>query len=442
MTINLPENVKKILSTLEGAGFEAYAVGGCVRDKILGREPDDWDITTSATPEETRALFRRTVDTGIAHGTITVIFREEGYEVTTYRIDGEYQDGRHPSHVEFTPSLEEDLKRRDFTINAMAYNERDGLVDLFGGIRDLKEGRICCVGDARQRFSEDALRILRAVRFSAQLGFDIQKDTGDAICELADNLRKISAERIQVELVKLLKSSHPDYLRLAYEKGITRVILPEFDSIMETEQNNPKHIYTVGEHTLHALSHVEPDKVLRLATLFHDFGKPQCHIRDDSGRDSFPGHGEISAQIAGKILKRLKFDNDTTAKVTRLVRYHSIKPQRNLVDVRKAVAQVGVRLFPMLLKVKRGDARGQSPDACRRNLDYLNQVEALYQKVLERKDCLTLKDLAVTGRDLIEAGIKPGPELGRILENMLEDVLEHPEHNEKEYLLKNIEIIS
>ena len=237
--IQIPDSVQFIIRTIEEAGFEAYAVGGCVRDSILGRVPDDWDITTSAKPEDIKQLFRHTIDTGIQHGTVTVLIKKECYEVTTYRIDGEYEDSRHPKEVNFTPLLSEDLKRRDFTINAMAYNEKSGIVDLFGGQEDLHNGIIRCVGEPRERFKEDALRIMRAVRFSAQLGYDIEERTAEAIKDLAHTLGRISVERIQVELVKLLVSDHPEYVQKLYEMGLTRVFLPEFDAMMDTPQNNP-----------------------------------------------------------------------------------------------------------------------------------------------------------------------------------------------------------
>ena len=264
MTIELPKKVNTIIETIRAAGHEAYAVGGCVRDSILGRIPDDWDITTSARPEEIKTLFRHTIDTGIEHGTVTVTLEKEGFEVTTYRIDGEYEDCRHPKEVMFTDKLTEDLKRRDFTINAMAYNDSRGLVDIFGGKKDLQQGIIRCVGDARERFTEDALRILRAIRFSAQLGYKIEEKTREAIEELASSLKYISAERIQAEFIKLLLSPHPDYLRIAYDTGVTKVFFPEWDKAMETPQNHPHHCYGVGEHILHSLQEVPPDKVLRL----------------------------------------------------------------------------------------------------------------------------------------------------------------------------------
>ncbi|MDE7250449.1 MAG: CCA tRNA nucleotidyltransferase, partial [Lachnospiraceae bacterium] len=281
--IKLPEKVKLIIQRITDAGFEAYAVGGCIRDSLLMRTPDDWDITTSADPFQVKAIFERTVDTGIKHGTVTVLMGGEGFEVTTYRIDGEYEDGRHPREVVFTPSLEEDLKRRDFTINAMAYNEKDGLVDIFDGIGDIQRGVICCVGNPLERFSEDALRIMRAVRFSAQLGYRIDEQTKVAIRQLAPDLKRISAERIQTELVKLVMSPHPEYLRTAYELGITKVILPEFDACMQTPQNNPHHCFDVGGHILESMKVIPADRGLRLAMLFHDIGKPETVTVDKEG---------------------------------------------------------------------------------------------------------------------------------------------------------------
>lgn len=308
MRVTIPEQAEKILEQLQTAGYEAYVVGGCVRDSLLGRKPDDWDITTSAKPEQVKALFRRTVDTGLKHGTVTVLMGGEGFEVTTYRIDGEYEDGRHPREVSFTSSLKEDLQRRDFTINAMAYNHKTGLVDMFGGLSDLERKIVRCVGNPMERFTEDALRILRAVRFCAQLGFSMEEETAKGLSVLAPNLRMVSAERIQVELVKLLVSPHPDYLRLAYEAGITKEFLPEFDRMMETPQNTPHHCYTVGEHTLHSLTEIPGDRVLRLTMLLHDVGKPKARTTDAQGRDHFKLHGDIGEKMAVDILHRLKFD--------------------------------------------------------------------------------------------------------------------------------------
>lgn len=436
MKIQMPEDVKYILEKLNSAGHEAYAVGGCVRDSILGRVPDDWDITTSAKPEETKALFPRTIDTGIQHGTVTVMCNHVGYEVTTYRIDGEYEDSRHPKEVIFTSDLLEDLKRRDFTINAMAYNHLDGgLVDAFGGIEDMENKVIRCVGNPIHRFEEDALRMMRAVRFSAQLGYEIEEETKSAIRILSGNLANISAERIQVELVKLLVSNHPDYLRTAYETGMTKVFFPEFDKAIETKQNNPHHIYTVGEHMLHTLEYVRNDKVLRLTMILHDIGKPDTLQPDEDGIDHFYGHPDVGEEMARKILRRLRFDNDTIGKVCKLVKFHdqklSLKPEK----LRKSIVKIGPELFPLLLEVKEADMLAQSNYNRVEKKQELEDIRRVYQQILDEKNCLTLKDLAVTGRDLIDQGMKPGKELGEALQKLFYYVLEHPEKNTKEDLL-------
>ena len=433
--IIMPEAVKCIIERLESAGFEAFAVGGCVRDAVLGRVPADWDITTSAMPQEVKALFGHTIDTGIQHGTVTVMIDHEGYEVTTYRIDGEYEDARHPKEVSFTRNLVEDLKRRDFTINAMAYNDRAGLVDEFDGAGDLERKIIRCVGNPKDRVGEDALRMLRAVRFSAQLGFSIEEETKDAIRELAGNLEKISAERIQVELVKLLTSDHPDYLRTAYETGITAVVLPEFDACMNCEQNHPFHNCTVGEHTLKSLLQVENDKVLRLTMLFHDFGKPLTHSQNEDGISHFYGHGEVSAEMARMILRRLKFDNDTTDKVKKLVAEHDrfIKNEPN--RVRRAISKVGKDLFPYFLKVRKADLLAQSPEKREERLEELNRLEVLYQEVLEKEEAVSVKELAVDGKDLLAFGVPQGKRIGAILTDLLDLVIEDPSKNTKEVLL-------
>ena len=435
MKIQLPEKVKVVIQTLEAAGYEAYAVGGCVRDSVLGRIPADWDITTSALPEQVKELFHRTIDTGIEHGTVTVMMDKEGFEVTTYRVDGEYRDHRHPEQVNFTGELKEDLRRRDFTINAMAYNDRCGMVDAFGGIEDLKHGVIRCVGVARERFEEDALRILRAVRFAAQLGFEIEKETADAARALAGNLKDISAERIQTELVKLLVSPHPEMLRPAYELGITRVVLPEFDVMMETPQHHPHHMYSVGEHTLKALEFTDPEKVLRLSVLFHDFGKPQTRTTVD-GVDHFHGHANVSAQETVRIMRRLKFDNATMDQVKRIVLYHDARPQPDERQIRRLLHRAGEDIFPGLFQVMGADILAQSEYRKMEKLVNLERVHQVYDEILKRKDCISLKNLQVTGKDLIAAGMKPGKKIGEILNQMLEDVLETPEHNEREYLLK------
>ena len=437
MVINLPEKVKYIIDRITEAGFEAYAVGGCIRDSILGREPNDWDITTSARPEQVKALFSRTVDTGIAHGTVTVMLEREGYEVTTYRIDGEYEDHRHPKEVVFTSRLVEDLQRRDFTINAMAYNETAGLVDAFDGMGDIRRGVIRCVGRARERFTEDALRILRALRFSAQLGYTVEEETRQAIRELAPSLAAISAERIAVELVKLLVSPHPDYLRQAYDMGVTAVILPELDRCMETPQNHPHHCYTVGEHILHSLWGVPAVKDMRLAMLLHDIGKPLTLETDSQGITHFHGHPAVSARMAEEILRRLKLDNDTIITVRRLVEFHDYGNNVNPTPaiVRRAMNRIGEDIFARLLIIKRADIMAQSEYRRREKLELVDAWDREYRGIVARGQCISLKDLAVSGKDLIAAGVKPGPELGAILQQILDHVLEVPEDNTREKLL-------
>ena len=438
MRIKLPDKVNTIIHTLQSHGYEAYAVGGCVRDSILGRRPEDWDITTSAMPEETKALFSHTFDTGIAHGTITVLLGREGFEVTTYRIDGKYEDSRHPTEVIFVRNLKEDLLRRDFTINAMAYNEDDGLVDIFGGLEDIEQGIIRCVGDADARFSEDALRILRGVRFAAQLGFQIEGKTREGMRQLAPTLAKISAERIQTELMKTLLSPRPDMLREAYVLGITKEFLPEFDLAMETEQETPHHMYTVGEHILHALQNIRSDRALRLTMLLHDLGKPAKKTIDEEGIAHFKGHAETSRKIAREILRRLKFDNATLHSVEKLVYYHDYRMPVTEKNVRRAMNKIGKDLFPLYLEVRRADVLAQSIYQREVKLADIDGAEDLYQKIVAAGQCVALKDLAVTGKDLIAAGMEPGKEIGETLNRLLGLVLEKPELNTKEELLKHI----
>lgn len=440
MKIILPKQVKTIIQILQENGYEAYAVGGCIRDSLLGRTPGDWDITTSAKPEETKSLFPRTFDTGIEHGTITVLMDGEGFEVTTYRIDGEYEDSRHPTEVQFTRNLKEDLRRRDFTINAMAYNDESGIVDIFGGMEDLCGKVIRCVGDAEERFGEDALRILRAVRFAAQLGFEIEEKTQDGIRKLAQTLANISAERIQVELVKMLVSANPDMIRTAYELGITNVILPEFDRMMETEQETPHHIYNVGEHTVRSMENVRADKVLRLTMLLHDVAKPAMKTMDENGRAHFKMHEVEGEKMAKVILKRLKFDNDTLRKVTKLVYFHDYRMPAKMKNVRRAMCKMGEELFPLYLEVHLADTLAQSDYMREEKIRNIEEIRICYEEILKQGQCVSLKTLAVTGSDLISWGMKPGKAIGETLNRLLELVIEEPELNRKELLKERVKI--
>ena len=395
--MRIPREVEQIIETLEAGGFEAYAVGGCVRDTLLGREPEDWDITTSARPEQVKRLFRRTVDTGIQHGTVTVLENHQGYEVTTYRIDGEYEDGRHPKQVEFTASLTEDLKRRDFTINAMAYSKKTGIVDEFGGMEDLKRGIIRCVGAAQERFTEDALRILRAIRFSAQLCFSIEEQTLEAVRQIAPNLVHVSKERIQVELTKLLKSPHPERMSLVFDTGIAPYVSAHF-----AEAGNPGE--KDGENWLTA--EFEPEKYVRWAAFLRRLGEKE----------------------AERILKELKADNDTISRVRLLVGNWKCPLDADKYQLRRAMSRMSGEMFDSLLRFRLAagtDSREKT-----------EALQAMAQEIRRDGDCISLKTLAVTGNDLIAAGMKPGREIGLKLEEMLEDVLRHPEHNTKEYLLR------
>nr|WP_124068150.1 CCA tRNA nucleotidyltransferase [Clostridium sp. E02] len=399
MKIQIPEPVRMIIEQLNIHGFEAYAVGGCVRDSFLGRLPKDWDITTSAKPEHMKEIFPKTVDTGIQHGTVTVIMGHEGYEVTTYRIDGEYEDGRHPKTVEFTASLLEDLKRRDFTINAMAYSGKDELVDEFGGIKDLESGIIRCVGNPLDRFTEDALRILRAIRFSAQLGFQIEEETENAIAVIAKNLKNVSKERIQVELTKLLLSDHPARVRLVFENGIATYLTEHF---LHTE---------TGLLQIEKLNRL-PDKK---------------HMRW-SGFLRF-----LSEREAVTILRELRLDNDTIDQVGTLVRLWKTEIPADKSAIRKVMSGLPLNLFYDLLCIQ----KLYLFDGYQKQL---KQVELYVEEIIRSGDCIRLKDMAVSGRDLIAAGIKPGPRMGEVLQVLFDEVLKNPDNNNREYLLKIINL--
>ena len=439
MHIDIPQDVLWILRKLNEAGFEAYVVGGCVRDSLLGREPHDWDITTSAEPLEVKQVFRRTIDTGLQHGTVTVLNHGVGYEVTTYRADGDYSDHRRPDQVSFTRSLSEDLKRRDFTVNAMAYSPKDGLVDLFEGENDLLEKRVIrAVGDPDERFDEDALRILRAGRFSAQLGFTIEEKTRDAITRHVKDLKYVSAERIEAELTKLICSPHPETLDEMYRLGVTAEILPEFDRMMETPQNTPYHFANVGVHTLAVMKAVSPTKTMRYAALLHDVAKPLCRTTDENGVDHFKGHPVAGAPIAEEILRRLKMDNRTTEDVVRLVYWHDFGIDGGMKPgtFRKGMSKMGIEHFPEYLEIRKADVAGQSDFRKEEKQAVIDHIVSLYEEQMEKGNALTVKDLAVKGKDLMDAGIPAGPLMGEILKALLEDVLENPEHNEKGFLLQ------
>lgn len=439
-----PAKVRTIISRLQDAGYEAYAVGGCVRDSYMGRIPNDWDITTNALPAQVKEIFRRTIDVGIEHGTVKVMMGNDGYEVTTYRIDGEYEDSRHPKEVTFTSDLAEDLRRRDFTINAMAYSEKTGLVDLFGGMQDLKDGVIRAVGDPAERFDEDALRMLRALRFSAAFDFKIEDETAKAISRLCGNLANISAERIRTELEKLICSDHPGRLRQAYDLGVTAVIFPEWDVMTECEQVTPHHFTNVGDHTIVALEYIvkhfhdidkKEDRILRIATMLHDIAKPAKKFRGDDGADHFKGHPEEGVAMAESFLRRLKYDNDTIKRVKKLVRFHDDTPELTYPSVRRFIVDVEASNMDNLMRLKLADLYAHTDYKREEKLRRIETLDEMYRQIIKDGDCLSVSSLAVRGNDLMAEGIPAGPAIGAALSKLLEAVLDDPSVNEREKLL-------
>lgn len=430
------DNISSIFNVLKKNGYEAYAVGGCVRDSVLGRKPKDWDIATDALPAQVKALFTKTIDTGLKHGTVTVLVNDEAYEVTTFRIDGKYDDGRHPNLVEFTRSIEDDLRRRDFTMNALAWNEERGIVDPFGGVGDIHSRLIRAVGEPHRRFQEDALRMLRAVRFAATLGFEIHSETLKAIAENSKLIMNISSERVRDELTGILTSQRPEKFILLRDTGLLSVILPEVDACFSTPQHNPHHIYNVGEHTLKAVQSVEKDMILRWTMLLHDIGKAITRTTDAKGVDHYYGHAGKSEELSKIILKRLRFDNKSADRILRLIRHHDrqIIPRQKYVS--KAVNVVGEDIFMDLMKVRRADASGKNPIEIKKKLEYTDLIEKTYLKLKEAKGCLSLDDLAVNGKDLLELGFSEGEDIGRVLNMLLNKVFENPKLNDKTVLLE------
>jgi tRNA nucleotidyltransferase (CCA-adding enzyme) len=432
----LPDEVRKIIAKLNAEGYEAFVVGGCVRDSLLNKTPKDWDITTNSLPENTKALFDKTIDTGLKHGTVTAVINNENYEITTYRIDGEYSDNRRPDSVEFTSSLKEDLSRRDFTVNALAYNPSLGIIDYFGGIKDLHDEVIRAVRNADERFKEDALRMLRAIRFSAQLDFRIESQTLKAISQNKELINNVSPERVREELTKILISPNPSKLLLLHDTGLLKFILPEFENCIGIEQNNPYHIYNVDKHTLLATSSIKNDKVLRWTMLLHDIGKAVTKSTDSSGIDHFYGHQKISVDLSLDILKRLKFDNKSIDIIIKLIQYHDIKIEPDSLSIRKALKTLGIEAFPLLLEVKKADIRAQNTKYLESRLADLDNIKCMADSIIEANQCYSLSALAVSGNDLIDLGIKQGKKIGFILNELLDMVIDNPELNTYSNLCK------
>lgn len=438
MKIN--ERAMFIVKELNKAGFEAYVVGGCVRDSLLSKVPKDWDITTNANTDQIMQVFEGfdIIPTGVEHGTITIMIEHEGFEVTTYRIDGEYTDGRHPDSVVFTNSLKEDLSRRDFTINAMAYNENEGIIDFFGGQEDIKNKVIKCVGKAEDRFEEDALRVMRALRFASVLGFKIESNTSNALFEKSKNLDKVSKERINVELVKMLNGNGVLHILLAYRE-ILGVIIPELVSMFDFQQNNKYHAYDVWEHTARVVrSCNNKNSILRVAALLHDIGKPETYT-EKNGVGHFYGHAMVSVQKSKNILKRLKFSTLETELILLLVENHDTEFVPTKKSVLKFLNKFGEENLRLLMSLRVADIKGQGGkvDKDERLGDIYKTFNLLNTLELE-KECFTLKQLAVNGNDLMKLGYKPSKELGQTLDMLLQKVINGEIENEKDKLLSLI----
>ncbi len=431
----LSDGAKTLLEQLNQNGYEAFVVGGCVRDMLMGITPHDYDITTSATPDEVKRVFEnyRVIETGLKHGTVTVMAEGEPVEITTYRIESTYSDSRHPDGVRFTRSLTEDLARRDFTVNAIAYNPDVGIVDPFEGQKDIKKKILRCVGNPRERFSEDALRIMRLVRFASVLGFEIDKETAEAAISLKEKLIHVSAERIQSELVKLLCGKDAGKIIVEYCEILSAVI-PELLPMKGFDQKNHHHIYDILTHTAKAVDAVPTEKDLRLGALFHDIGKPSVFSLDSDGVGHFYNHASVGWQLTEEILTRLKFDNATKNTVTHLVKWHDIQIEASEKGVKRALGKMTPEFFFKLLALKRADNLAQNPVYSDRQT-YYDTLESLTKDILSQKACFSMKDLAVNGSDLIAIGIPAGKRMGLILKTLLDDVINERIPNEKDLLL-------
>ena len=421
---------------LEKAGYQGYIVGGCVRDALMGKEPHDYDITTSALPEEVKQVFEgyKVIETGIKHGTVTVLMEGYPLEITTFRVEGEYLDGRRPSSVDFTRDLKEDVARRDFTMNAMAMDVRGEVYDYFGGKEDLEAGLIRAVGTPKNRFEEDALRIMRGIRFAAVTGFKIEEGTSNAIFECKEMLDKISAERIREELVKLLLGKNVTNVLLEYW-DILAVIAPALAPMKDFQQRNKWHIYPVHQHTAVAVQNIPAEEALRVTMLLHDVGKPECFAIGDDGEGHFYGHANVGVDMARDILGRLKFDNETRDRVLRAIKYHDAQIIPEAKHVKRALNRYTVEGFFDLIAVKRADNLAQNPQLASRQ-EYLDELVRIADEIIEGEQCFALKDLAVNGSDLIHMGMKPGREIGDLLKTLLEAVIEEKIPNDKAKLLK------
>ena len=442
MRIILPQNVKMIIERLRSAGHDCYAVGGCVRDCLRGLEPHDWDLTTSATPDETQAIFSdlKTVDIGKRYGTVAVIIDGKPYEITTYRSDGDYSDSRHPDEVIFTGDLGDDLSRRDFTVNAMAYNDEKGLIDCFGGIDDLKNGVIRCVGEPDKRFTEDALRILRALRFASVLGFSIEPETSRAILKLRDRLKEIAPERIQTELLKLLCGDNAGFILRRY-RTVIAVFIPELVGTFDFDQNNKHHNRDVYRHIVASVQNIEPDPVLRMTMLLHDIGKPLTETKDRKGVSHYHNHPTVGAAMSAEILKRLRYPAAFTSEVCTLITNHDIRFKPDTVALKRYLSVFGVECMLKLCKIQRADLLAQSMYKREEKLSNNTAVTDELNRITESGECYDLRMLAVNGSDLIHMGVGSGKMIGDILGELLEKVITGELNNDREALLEEAQSI-
>lgn len=433
--IKIPENALTALDILENAGFEAWCVGGCVRDSLMGRTPHDWDICTNASPEEMLGVFSsmHTIPTGLKHGTITVIISGEQIEITTYRTDGDYKDHRRPEQVVFVRDIKSDLERRDFTINAMCLNKKGELLDIFGGEEDIRSGMIRCVGDPYKRFDEDALRILRAVRFAAKTGFSIEPQTAKAAFEMKGLLDKISAERIYSELKQLLVSPFAEKTLIEYREIIAQII-PEIKPCFDFEQNNPHHFLDVWEHIARSVGLIDPDPTLRTVMLLHDIAKPEMFSSDENGTAHFKGHPKKSAELADVILRRMKSDTESRIRICSLISEHDNWIKANKKSVKKFLSKHGYDFFYDYMKVRRADTLAQSMYKREEKIAELDELLELAEIVKEENSCLKISDLKINGSDLLSLGLC-GKEIGRTLDSLLSMVIEENIENDRELLL-------
>jgi tRNA nucleotidyltransferase (CCA-adding enzyme) len=431
-----PGYVNEVLEGLWAAGYQAYPVGGCVRDRLLGREPGDWDVCTSARPEQTAAVFshNRLIETGLRHGTVTVMSQGKPVEVTTFRTESGYGDNRHPDRVDFVDDLAQDLARRDFTVNAMAYDRDGSIIDLYGGQADLAAGLIRCVGAPERRFSEDALRMLRALRFASRLGFSIEGETARAIHENRHRLQNISPERIFSELKGLLAGPGAGDVLRQFPDVIFE-FLPELSPELGFDQNNPNHIHDIWTHTTMAVDAIEPDSTLRLTMLLHDVGKAECYFTDEAGVGHFYGHAKAGMVLAEKMLRRLRCDNATREEVVRLIEYHDIEPPQTAKGVRRLAAKLGPERVHRLIQCWRADSDDRAPAIRDRNLAIIQVTAQLLAESEAESQCFSMKDMNINGRDIQSLGQAPGPALGQVLQSLWQAVTDGELANDHEALM-------